>query len=138
MGRSVIKTSPEPELEMVPGACTCRPQTWGFQPYNALAKELNFGNEQPMECGGLSQAQICVCACRYFSATRSAAINWLIRVSSSGVKLNSASSCSPPDLARRRPCAHNAIPPAPNANGVKNQSSQVCELSLGFSSTNSP
>ena len=57
MGRSVIKASPEPELEMVRGACTGRPRTWGFQPYNALAKELNFGNEQPMECGGLSQAK---------------------------------------------------------------------------------
>src|ERR1700720_586400 len=49
MGRSVIKASPEPELEMVRGACTGRPRTWGFQPYNALAKELNFGNEPAME-----------------------------------------------------------------------------------------
>jgi hypothetical protein len=57
MGRSVIKASPEPELNMVQGARTGRPQTWGFQPYNALARELNFGNEPPIECDGLSQAE---------------------------------------------------------------------------------
>jgi hypothetical protein len=28
---------------------------WGFPPYDALAAELNFGNECTSECGSLSQ-----------------------------------------------------------------------------------
>jgi hypothetical protein len=31
-------------------------ETWGFPPYSALAEELNFCNEEAIECGGLSQA----------------------------------------------------------------------------------
>jgi hypothetical protein len=42
---------------MVPAACTVVQRTWGFPPYRALARELNFRNEGGKECGSLSQGE---------------------------------------------------------------------------------
>jgi hypothetical protein len=46
-----------PELKSAVPTSTFQLSRWGFQPYSALAAELNFCNEDANQCGSLSQAK---------------------------------------------------------------------------------
>src|SRR4029077_9999785 len=46
-----------PELNPRRAGATLRESRWGLSPYNALAAELNFGNEGDPECGTITQAR---------------------------------------------------------------------------------